>query len=281
MVNKLIEGVSNGLDFIKSHSNITPSISLVLGSGLGDIAKDIEGISIPYKDIPGFPNSTAPSHKGILHIGSLQGVNVVAMQGRLHLYEGYSAAQVTLPMRVMAAMGASIALLTNAAGGLNPNYRVGNIICLDDHLSLVNLGGGDPLRGEHVEGWGERFVSMNKTYDPDIINILKLASETCQLDINTGVYGHVAGPTLESPAEVRLLKMIGCDLVGMSTVPEVIVARQMGLKVAALSVVTNIAVDTIDSDHITNAQEVWSAMDSARPKMARLIKTALPRLAKL
>lgn len=263
------------LEFVKSRSEVKPDVALVLGSGLGELAEDIKGTKIKYRDIPGFPVSTAPSHKGVLHIGDLFGCKVVAMQGRVHLYEGYKPSDVIFPMQIMASLGAKSALLTNAAGGINQSYSVGDLVCVEDHLSMANLAGNDPLRGPNNSKLGDRFVSMNKAYDPSLIEKIQSAGNAVGVDLKRGVYAFVTGPTFETPAEIRMLRGFGCDLVGMSTVPSVIAARHMGLKVAVISAVTNMAVSTIDDAHITNEEEVWESVKIIRPKLKRLVSNVL------
>jgi purine-nucleoside phosphorylase len=264
---------------IREHTALVPELALVLGSGLGDLAEAIEGTSIPYADIPHFPRPTAPSHKGVLHIGQLAGRPVVAMQGRVHLYEGFTPREVVFPMQVMARLGARIALLTNAAGGVRADYAVGDLVMVEDHLSLANLAGNDPLRGPNDESVGERFVSMNNAYSRRLRAVARAVADELPLVLKSGVYAFVTGPTFESPAEIRALRMMGSDLVGMSTVPEVIAARHSGLEVLAISSVTNIAVDSVEADHITSAGEVWEAVEVIRPNLGRFIHALLPRLA--
>ena len=266
--------------FVRGRTSMVPQVALVLGSGLGDLAEAIRGAAIPYSAIPHFPASTAPSHKGVLHVGELAGVRVVAMQGRMHLYEGYAPRDVVFPMQVMARLGATTALLTNAAGGIPEDYEVTDLVVIEDHLSLANLAGNDPLRGPNDNNVGERFVSMNNAYDKALRAIaFKVASET-GLDLKSGVYGFVTGPSFETPAEIRALRSLGCDLVGMSTVPEVIAARHSDMKVLAISTVTNKSVSSLEDDHITNAEEVWEAADLIRPKLADFVNALLPIIAK-
>jgi len=266
------ELMNTAVAYIRQHSDSVPEIALVLGSGLGELADDIQGVKIPYTDIPGFPVSTAPNHHGILHIGTLHGRSVVAMQGRVHLYEGYSPAEIIFPTRVMIALGAQILLLTNAAGALNPDFDIGDLVAVEDHLSLANLGGNDPLRGPNDPVLGERFVSLNKAYSPDLITQAQAAGSALGHDIKRGAYAFVAGPSFETPAEIRMLRAIGADLVGMSTVPEVIAARHMGASVLVISTVTNKAVSTIDDDHITHEGEIWENMVVIKPRLRAVIE---------
>lgn len=271
--------IDQAIERIRQDTELVPSVAFVLGSGLGDLTQDIEGVAIPYAEIPGFPVSTAPSHAGMLHIGTLFGVKVVAMQGRVHMYEGYSPQQVAFPMQVMAALGAEVALLTNAAGGINVDYDVTDLAVVEDHLSFANFAGNDPMRGANDETIGPRFVSMNGAYDKSLIEIAHEAAKQSDLVLRQGVYTFVVGPTLESPAEIRALRSLGCDLVGMSTVPEVIAARHSDLRVLVISSVTNSCVSDVNDDHITNEAEVWEAITLIKPKLQQLIAKLLPMLA--
>lgn len=268
------ENISQAIAEIRKHTDLVPEIALVLGSGLGALAEHIEGVAIPYGDIPHFPVSTAPSHKGELILGTLLGRRVVVMRGRVHMYEGYSPQQLTFPIRVMAGLGAQVGVLTNAAGGMGEGMEVGDLVAIEDHLSLPAACGFDPLRGENDSRLGPRFVSLNQAYDPALIALAqKLAPGVAR-----GVYAHVAGPSFEPPALIRLLKAAGCDLVGMSTAPEVIVLRHMGVRCFALSAVTNIAVSSTTDPHITNEEEVWEAVKIIEPKLLAFMKRFLPAI---
>jgi len=242
-----------------------------------DVSDD-GSVQIPYADIPGFPTSTAPTHKGLLHLGRLQNRPVVAMQGRVHMYEGYQPAEVVYPMRVMAGLGATTALLTNAAGGLDSTYKIGDLVIVEDHLSLANLAGADPLRGPNDLSLGPRFVSMNGAYDRELINLALRAGQSVNEALNRGTYAFVTGPTFESPAEVRFLQSLGCQLVGMSTVPEVVAARHLGMQVLAISSVTNMSVTSVDDDHITNEAEVWENVEAIRPRLQAVVNAILQNI---
>ena len=263
---------------IRARSDLVPALALVLGSGLGELAEAIEGERIPNTDIPGFKRSTAPSHKGVLPVGKLAGCPVVAMQGRVHLYEGYTPQEVAFPMQVMGRLGAKTALLTNAAGGINAGYKVGDLVVVEDHLSLANLTARDPMRGPNDESVGPRFVSMNDAYSKRLRAVAHKVGEATGVPLPSGVYGFVSGPSFETPAEVRALRMLGCDLVGMSTVPEVMAARHSGMEVLAISSVTNLAVSSVEDDHITNEAEVWEAVEKIRPRLAKLVEALVPRI---
>ena len=270
----LSEHIAAAVAAIRSRCDLVPEIAITLGSGMGPLADHFDGVAIPYGDIPHFPVSTAPGHDGQLLIGTLFGRACVAMRGRVHMYEGYSAQEVTFPMRVMAALGAHTAVLTNAAGGMGEGMQVGDLVAIEDHLSLSTAAGFDPLRGENDSNVGERFVSLNKAYDPDLIALAQSISP----QIQRGVYAHAVGPSFEPPALIRLLQLAGCSLVGMSTVPEVVVARHMQMKVFALSAVTNIAVNSVDDAHITNEAEVWESVKIVEPKLLNLMRQFIPQV---
>ncbi len=267
------EAVAAAVSFLRGRMALVPEIALVLGSGLGPLADAVEGVAVPYAEIPGFPLSTAPGHAGRLILGRLFGRAAVVMQGRVHLYEGYSPQEVVFPVMVMAALGARVLVLTNAAGGMHPDDRVGDLVAIEDHLSLAVASGLDPLCGPNDPALGPRFVSMNRAYDPEL---LALAGRLGGM--RRGTYAHVAGPSFEPPALIRLLKLAGCDLVGMSTVPEVIAARHLGMRVLAISAVTNIAVDSVASPHVTTEAEVWEAVKTVQPKLLALMRELIPAL---
>jgi purine-nucleoside phosphorylase len=266
--------LSKAVDHIRNVFPAEPEIALVLGSGLGSLAERIEGPRIPYADIPGFPVSTAPGHAGVLCLGQLFGRTVVAMQGRVHMYEGYSPAEVVFPTRVMAALGARIAVFTNAAGGVDADFSVGDLVLIEDHFSLAMASGLDPTRGPQDDRLGPRFTSLNKAYDPGLI-ALAMGLEP---GLKRAVYAHNVGPSFEPPALIRFFAAMGCGLVGMSTVPEVIAARQAGQKVLALSAVTNIAVSDISDAHVTNEEEVWDAVKIVQPRLLSLMERLIPAL---
>lgn len=265
--------IAAAASFLRGRSGLVPEIALVLGSGLGALADQVEGITVPFGEIPGFPVSTAPGHAGRLILGRLYGRDCVVMQGRVHLYEGYSPQEVVFPIRVMAALGARTLVLTNAAGGMSPDDRVGDLVVIEDHLSLAVAAGLDPLRGPNDPATGPRFVSMNRAYDPALVVLAQRLG-----GLRRGTYAHVAGPSFEPPALIRLLKLVGCDLVGMSTVPEVIAARHLGMAVLAISAVTNIAVANVADPHVTTEAEVWEAVEIVRPKLLALLRDLVPAL---
>jgi len=271
----MISRIEQAVSFIRERADLVPDVGLVLGSGLGVLADEVEGEQIAYADIPGFPDSTAPSHKGTLHVGTLAGRKVVAMQGRVHLYEGYQPSEVAFPMRVMAGLGAKQAILTNAAGGLDPSIEVGDLVAIEDHLSMANLAGADPLRGPNDDRIGPRFVSMNGAYDKGLIAAAESVADSEGITLKKGVYAFVTGPSFETPAEVRLLQTLNCHVDGMSTVPEVIAARHHGLQVLAISAVTNTAVSSVQDTHVTNVEEVWDATKAIQPRLKSLVRGLL------
>lgn len=260
--------------FILKRTAIRPRIALVLGSGLGGFADDLEdSVRIPYAEIPYFPRSTAVGHAGTLVIGSINGIAVAAMQGRVHLYEGYSAQQVAFPMRVLGSTGARAVVLTNAAGGINPAYGRGALVVIRDH---INLQGQNPLVGPNDERFGPRFPDMTDCYNPVFRKFVLDAAERLNGDIYEGIYAAMLGPSYETPAEIRYLRTIGADLVGMSTVPEVIAARHMGLEVLAISCVTNMAAGM--SGEKINHGEVLETGQRVRDKFVALLRAVLPKI---
>ncbi|MFQ3645782.1 MAG: purine-nucleoside phosphorylase [Anaerolinea sp.] len=259
--------------YIQTRTMVRPRVGIVLGSGMGGLADLIEdAFLIPYEDIPGWPQSTVHGHAGRLVIGKLEGQTVICQQGRAHFYEGYSLQQVTLPIRVMGLLGVEAILLTNAGGGLNPAYRVGDIMMLNDHIYLAGLCGANPLMGPNDDALGPRFPGMSRTYDRDLRQAARAVAAAHDIPLHEGVYVCVSGPFFESPAEVRFLRMIGGDTVGMSTVHEVVVARHMGLRVAAFSGVTNEAITHIDGDADANHEEVLEAGKLIVPRMTALLR---------
>ena len=248
-----------------------PSVGIILGSGLGALADEVQLLaSIPYHDIPGFAQSSVEGHAGRLVLGTLEGVNVVVMQGRLHYYEGFDVHQVTFPVRVMKELGAHTLIVTNAAGGLNPDFEAGDLMLIEDHINLLGWGGHNPLIGPNDPSLGPRFPAMNPAYDPDLIRIAEKAGADCNVQLRRGVYILVAGPNYETRAELRLLRQWGVDAVGMSTVHETLVARHGGMKVLGISNITNMAL--ADSDEPVNHEEVLAVAEESRPRFVRLAK---------
>lgn len=266
--------------YIRWHTPIEPRVGLILGSGLSSLADQVEEAHIiPYQDIPHFPTSTAPGHKGRLIIGILAGAPVCVMQGRFHYYEGYSLQQVTAPVRVMKLLGVEMLILTNAAGGLNPDFAVGDLMVIEDHLNIPGMAGHNPLRGPNLEEFGPRFPSANRTYTKRLrILAAKVAAQE-GIELRHGIYAAVAGPSFETPAEIRMLRMLGGDAVGMSTVHEALVARHADMEVLGVSTITNQAIDSLDAVDEPTHEEVLEAGEIVVPKLSRLLLGVLAELA--
>lgn len=268
------------VEAVRAQSGLEPSVGLVLGSGLGGLADTLaERTAVPYDAIPGWPVSTVEGHSGQLVLGRLEGQTVVAQQGRAHFYEGYTLQQVTFPIRVMRRMGVETLILTNAAGGLNPAYRVGDVMLFNDHINLVGMAGNNPLVGPNDAAFGERFVGMSRTYDSELRRLAREAAAAGNVPLHEGVYVCLAGPTFETPAEIRMLRLLGGDAVGMSTVHEVIIARHAGMRVLALSGITNETIDQVDSDREVNHQEVLDAGAVLVPRLSAIVRGVLRTLA--
>jgi purine-nucleoside phosphorylase len=235
MMNKILEASQ----FIQSKFKTKPKIGIVLGSGLGIYVDQIQNkVVIPYQEIPHFKRTSVEGHQGCLILGDVHGVPVAALQGRLHAYEGHPMEEIVLPIRVLAALGIEILFLTNASGGINLNYHPGDLVAITDH---INLSGRNPLQGPNIAELGPRFPDMTQAYDPGLIEVIHSVAKNHHVDIKSGVYCSVLGPSYETPAEIRMLRTIGADMVGMSTVPEVIAANHLGLKVAGVACITNYA----------------------------------------
>jgi len=231
--------IAEAATLVLARTDVRPAVGLVLGSGLGGFAETLERrVAIPYGDIPHFPTSTAIGHKGELVLGVSQGVPVAVMSGRVHLYEGYRPDQVVFPVRVLGRLGVKTLVLTNAAGSVNVNYKPGELMVISDHINLMGV---NPLIGPNHEQLGPRFFDMSEAYDPALRTIAERACGKAGVTVRHGVYVGVAGPSYETPAEIRAFRTLGADAVGMSTVPEVIAARHMGLRVLAISCITNLA----------------------------------------
>ena len=259
--------VQAAADALRQRVGDRARVGIILGTGLGALADQIEAReAVPYDEVPGFPLSTVESHHGRLIAGTLRGVEVLAMQGRFHLYEGYSAWEVTFPVRVLAALGVEALLISNAAGGMNPLYRRGDLMLVTDH---INIQGVNPLSGPNVDAWGPRFPDMSEPYDRDLRQRAEAAALERGVPLRQGVYVAVVGPNLETRAEYRFLRQIGADVVGMSTVPEVIVARHQGLRVLAMSVVTDECFP--DALQPVDIAEILAAAGQAEPALAALM----------
>ncbi len=259
----------------KKLGGIQPEIGVVLGSGLGKFGDQIEPIvTIPYKDIPNFVTSTAMGHKGNFIIGKVSGKYVCAMQGRFHYYEGYSMDVVTLPIRVMARLGIKTLIVSNAAGGVNTGFQVGDLMIIEDHINTMP----NPLIGPNHEQFGERFPDMSCAYDQDMIAKAEAIARSLRIRVRRGVYLANTGPSYETPAEIRYYHMIGADAVGMSTVPEVIVARHCGLKVFGMSIITNEANSSINQVKINHGEDVIRIADKAADKMGKIVTRLIGEL---
>lgn len=270
---------ARAVDVIREATTLQPRLGLVLGSGLGGLADEIEGaVRIPYNDIPGWPVSTVHGHSGQLVLGTLEGQPVVAQQGRAHFYEGYTLEQVTFPIRVMHALGIEILILTNAAGGLNRDFAAGDVMLINDHINFVGMGGANPLMGPNDDSVGPRFLGMVHTYDHELRALAQQVADQRGLTLRQGVYCCLSGPTFETPAEVRMLRTLGADAVGMSTVHEVLVARHAGMRVMAFSGITNVAIDAIDVDAETNHEEVLETGKVIVPRLTAILKGVLKAL---
>ena len=261
--------------FILARTQHKPTVGLILGSGLNSLADEIaQADAISYGDIPGFPVSTVMGHSGELVIGKLGNQVVMAMRGRAHYYEGYSMQRVTLPIRAMRAAGVQMLIVTNAAGGVNVDYRAGDLMLIVDHINLVGMTGANPLRGPNDDSLGTRFPDMTDAYDPALRDLTRSVAKESHIELREGVYMMLAGPSFESPADVRFIRMIGADAVGMSTVSEVIVARHGGMRVLGLSLISNSLAHSHDK---VSHEEVLAAGKTAVPKLASIVKGVLAR----
>jgi purine-nucleoside phosphorylase len=267
MTNRL-QQIQEAKSYIEQQTAIRPAIGLILGSGLGVLAEEIEdAVKIPYETIPYFPVSTVEGHAGQLVIGRLSGKNVVAMQGRFHYYEGYSQQEVVFPVYVMKFLGVKTLIATNAAGGMNPSFAPGDLMIITDHL---NMTGDNPLIGPHVPELGPRFPDMSRAYDPELVKLAEKVAERLNIRIQKGVYAGVSGPTYLTPSELIMLRNLGGSAVGMSTVPEVIAANHTGLRVLGISCITDMAIGE-ELEPLTHEQVVEVA-NRTRPRFIRLVK---------
>ena len=261
------EKIAEARNYVASKIDFIPDIAVILGSGLGKLAEDVENPTIiPYEDIPFWPRSTAPGHAGRLVLGKYHGHNVAVMQGRVHYYEGYLMSEVTFPVRVLAMLGVKVLVPTNASGAIKTEITPGSLVVIEDHINYM---GTNPLIGENIDEWGPRFPDMSNGYDKELRNILEAAALRENITLYKGVYIGFTGPTYETPAEIRMARMLGADIVGMSTVPEVIVAAHMGMRVCAVSCAANFAAG-IEDKCLTHV-EVLDNMYKAADKMCALI----------
>lgn len=267
------EKVQETVNYIQSKTNFSPEYGVILGSGLGGFTEDIQiEFTLPYNEIPNFPVSTVQGHKGALVFGTIGTKKVVAMQGRFHFYEGYDMKEVTFPVRVMKYLGVQKLVVSNASGGVNPFYKVGDIVIIYDHINMMPE---HPLRGKNDERFGPRFVNMSEPYSRELINKAKAIAIELNIEVKDGIYYGLQGPTFETLSEYRMVKILGADCVGMSTVPEVIIARHMDMQCFGISVITDMG-DEHNIDTVSH-QEVLEAAKKAEPKVRTLIKELISR----
>lgn len=270
----MLTKIKEAYEYIQGRTQVKPSIGIILGTGLGGLVKEIEIIDeIEYKDIPHFPVSTVQSHSGKLIFGKLGGKEVVAMQGRFHFYEGYNMQEVTFPVRVMKFLGIQNLFVSNASGGVNPDYEVGEIMILDDHIDLFPA---HPLIGKNIDELGPRFPDMSEPYDHKMIKMAQEIAAENNIRVATGVYAGLTGPTLETPAEYKYVRIIGADAVGMSTVPEVIVARHMSIPCFAISIITDLGVPGKIQE--VSVEDVIAVANQQEPKMTLIMRELISRV---
>ncbi len=270
----MLQKIKEAADYIKERLNPEADIAIVLGSGLGDFANEIDVIeAIPYAEIPNFPVSEVPGHAGRMVYGTVKGKKILAMQGRFHYYEGFSMQESTIHIRVFCLLGIKTLLVSNAAGGLNRSFQVGDLMMISDH---INLFGDNPLRGKNLDDFGPRFPAMNDAYSPRLASLVRHFAAHNNLNLQSGVYLGLAGPNFETQAELRFFSMIGADAVGMSTVPEVLVARHCGIEVFGMSIITNIAVPGLNI--VASHDEVQDAAKITGPKVKMLFEGLIEAL---
>jgi len=268
------DAIDLAVGVVRKHSDFEPNVALILGTGLGGLATEIEKkAEIAYGDIPGFPVSTVESHAGRLLLGTLGGQNVVAMQGRFHRYEGYSMQQITFPVRVMHALGADKLVVSNACGGMNPLWSAGDLMLIADHINLL---GDNPLIGQNDDSLGPRFPDMSVPFDLELREMARAVARDMKITLREGVYVAVTGPNLETPAEYRFLRGIGADVVGMSTVPEVIVAIHGGMRVLGVSIITDECLP--DALEPADVERIIATAQRAEPNLTRLVRGVLERM---
>jgi purine-nucleoside phosphorylase len=272
-----LEQIDQAADAVRARTSYKPRIGIILGSGLNDLADSVQKADIiPYTDLPNWPLSTVRGHAGRLVIGELEGQSVLVMQGRIHFYEGYSMSQITLPVRVMLRLGLEIMIVTNAAGGVNPDFVPGDVMLITDHLNLMGMTGANPLMGPNIDELGPRFPDMSQAYDRKLMDIARKEASQNNIVLREGIYCGLSGPSFESPADLRFLRMAGTDAVGMSTVPEVIVAHHGGMRVLGFSGVSNKA--NLDGSTVTTHEEVIEAGKTITPKVEVIIRGVLRSL---
>jgi purine-nucleoside phosphorylase len=272
-----LQQIDQAAAVVRNRISKVPDVGMILGSGLGDLADLVEDpVYIPFAEVPFWPKSTVQGHIGRLVIGSLAGQQVIVLQGRVHYYEGYSMDLVTLPIRVMQRLGVRFLFVTNAAGAINPEFEPGDVMLITDHIAFVGMAGLNPLRGPNLDEIGERFPDMSQAYDRELMALARNEAQKAGINLEEGVYTYLSGPSFESPAELRFLRTIGADAVGMSTAPEVIVARQGNMRVLGLSGVSNKA--NLDGSTITTHEEVLKAGQVIVPKLKQILLGVLKQL---
>lgn len=272
-----LQDIDTIVDIIRPKLRSQPRVGIILGSGLGSLAESAaEAVRISFADLPGWPVSTVEGHVGQLVFGRLENQDVLIMQGRSHYYEGYSISRIGLPVRVMQSLGIEILLVTNAAGGVNSGFSPGELMLITDHINMIGMGGLNPLRGPNLDRFGTRFPDMSQAYDRKLCELARKAALDSHITLREGVYIALAGPSFETPADLRFLRLIGADAVGMSTVPEVIVARQGGMRVLGISGLSNKA--NFDGNTITSHEEVLAAGKLIAPQLLTLVRGVLRQL---
>jgi purine-nucleoside phosphorylase len=275
MKDMTVERIYSAYNSLKQRTSNTPEVCVVLGSGLGGYADTVTSAQIiPYKDIPGFPVSTVPGHAGQLVFGQKYGVNIVCMQGRFHCYEGYTPEETVIPLRALIKLGVKKLLITNAAGGVNTSFKPGDIMIIEDHINFTFL---NPLAGPNIDEFGPRFPDMSYAYDKKLISALKDAAKENGIDVKTGVYAMMKGPSFETPAEIKALRILGADAVGMSSVPEITAAAHAGVSSAAMSCITNMAAGILDQP--LSHEEVMETGKIAADNIKKLIDGFIKRQA--
>jgi purine-nucleoside phosphorylase len=272
-----LQDIDQAAEAVRSHTTYSPRVGMILGSGLGAVAELVEKPDvIPTTILPYWPRSTVPGHKGHLVVGKLAGQQVLVLQGRAHFYEGYTMGQVTLPVRVMKRLGIDLLIVTNAAGAIDPSYSPGDLMLISDHIALVGMTGFNPLIGPNIDEFGPRFPDMSQAYDRKLLSLARTVAFEKKLTVREGVYIGLSGPSFETPADLRFLRAIGASAVGMSTVPEVIVARHAGMRVLGISGISNKA--NLDGKTATTHEEVLEAGEIIAPKMKELILGVLKKI---
>lgn len=269
-----LQQIDEAAQAVRTRTAMKPAVGIILGSGLNGLAESVEGATrIRYGELPHFPVSTVHGHAGQLVIGQLEGQPVLVMQGRIHYYEGYSLGQVTLPVRVMQRLGIGTLIVTNAAGGVHPDFEPGDVMLITDHLNLMGMTGANPLMGPNLDELGPRFPDMSQPYDRGLAEVARGMAKQTKIQLREGVYAGLSGPSFESPADLRFLRSAGADAVGMSTVPEVIVARHGGMRALGFSGISNKA--NLDGSTVTTHEEVIEAGKLITPKIEKIVRGVL------